>query len=413
MFNKSTSFIFVKGHYYKFRKYSFLAVLFILFSLPWLLNLYFSKMSPKLYILMINPGFLKIIPLVLIILGCLLYLLTVRKGRYWCGFLCPQTIGVFVTQAIENKLKKIIRRKIASYWQKLCYDILLFIILFSLSIITSLHILGLFYPIYHLLFFFTDHAYEIFLIIFFLAILIYILSSHLKTKFCQYICPYARFQSIMISDKTQVVYFDHSRVNLTDGKNDCIDCKMCIKVCPTRIDIREGFQQNCINCGACVDACNKVMKNIKKPIDLIKYASVNQSTKSFQNKGVYSAIVIVLIASIFIGLTVSNQKQIEIFIQNDRNTQTVNQNHEFIKNFYKIKYVNNTKEDLDLVLTSSAHQLILKGHTHFKLVKGASIELPIMAIAKYKDLKMKQFEFYFKFDVSGKTYIKKAKFLSN
>ena len=62
------------------------------------------------------------------------------------------------------------------------------------------------------------------------------------------------------------------------------------------------------------------------------------------------------------------------------------------------------------MLTSSAHQLTLKGHTHFKLVKGASIELPIMAIAKYKDLKMKQFEFYFKFDVSGKTYLKKAKF---
>ena len=69
----------------------------------------------------------------------------------------------------------------------------------------------------------------------------------------------------------------------------------------------------------------------------------------------------VFIASLFIALTVSNQKHIEIFIQNDRNTQTVNQNHEFIKNFYKIKYVNNSKEDLDLVLTSTAHQLILKG----------------------------------------------------
>jgi cytochrome c oxidase accessory protein FixG len=108
----------------------------------------------------------------------------------------------------------------------------------------------------------------------------YLVFARFREQACTFICPYGRFQSTMLDENTMVISYDHKRGEPRgpvhqQGKGDCIDCHLCVAVCPTGIDIRDGIQMECVNCTACIDVCDSVMDKLKRPRGLVRYASLN------------------------------------------------------------------------------------------------------------------------------------------
>jgi cytochrome c oxidase accessory protein FixG len=177
------------------------------------------------------------------------------------------------------------------------------------------------------------------------------------------ICPYGRLQGVMLDANSMVVAYDHKRgeprgkINKKEEQSDlgdCVDCGLCVDVCPTGIDIRNGTQLECVNCTACMDACDSVMEKIKRPEGLIRIDSSNNIEKGIGFKvtsriKVYSAIMIVLIAlSSFILLT---RKDIEASILRMPGKTYIENTNGNVTNLYSLELVNKTFEDLSFVLT--------------------------------------------------------------
>ena len=251
-----------------------------------------------------------------------LFLWTTIAGRLWCGYSCPQTvyteIFLWIEQAIEgdrNKRMKLDKspmsaRKVGiktakhSAW-----------ILFSLW--TGFTLVGFFTPIKDLLAAaqtFDFGPWETFWI-FFYGGFTYLFAGFMREQVCKYMCPYARFQSVMFDADTLIISYDTQRgeprgarkkgVDPKDaGLGDCVNCGVCVQVCPTGIDIRNGLQYECIGCAACIDACDQVMDKIHKPRGLIRYAPADaEKMPLWRFKTVlYSAGLLLVIAAMGWGL---------------------------------------------------------------------------------------------------------------
>jgi cytochrome c oxidase accessory protein FixG len=221
-----------------------------------------------------------------------LFLVTAVAGRVWCGYACPQTVYtevfLWIERRIEGKRSARIRldhqpwnaEKIAKRGAKhLAWGVV--------ALWTGFTFVGYFTPIRQLGFeavTLTLGRWELFWVLFYGAAT-YENAGWLREQVCKYMCPYARFQSAMFDRDTLIVSYDAVRGEprgaaktgaVKSGQSgDCIDCSMCVQVCPTGIDIRKGLQYECIGCAACVDACNGVMDKVGRPRGLIRYATEN------------------------------------------------------------------------------------------------------------------------------------------
>ena len=301
-------------------------------------------------------------------------LFTVAFGRIFCGWICPQTIFMeMVFRRIEfwidgdrgsqMRLEKQkwdaekIRKRILK-WS------IFFIISFLIANIFLAYLIG------------SDELIQLVEepltknISTFIALLIftgvfYFIYVWFREQVCIIACPYGRLQGVLLDDKSIIVAYDHVRGEkeigrakfdkkenrALTGKGDCIDCKQCVNVCPTGIDIRNGTQLECINCTACIDECNVIMEKVNLPKGLIRYASEDEITKKerFQftprMKG-YAAVLFIL-TGIFIGL---------LFLRNDVEAtilrlpgQLFEHKGENISNVYTYKIVNKTAEDFETI----------------------------------------------------------------
>ncbi len=219
-------------------------------------------------------------------------------GRIWCGWLCPQTV-----------LMEMVFRKI-EYWidgdaaeqkaldaappspEKTKKRFLKHGIFFALSFLISNLLLAYIIGSEAWFDLITDppsrHAGGFVAMLAF-TFVFYKIFARFREQACTFICPYGRLQSVLLDDNSIVVAYDHKRgeqrsrlernqpwdQRLAIGKGDCVDCNLCVAVCPTGIDIRNGTQMECVNCTACIDACNSVMHKVKRPPGLIRYASIN------------------------------------------------------------------------------------------------------------------------------------------
>jgi cytochrome c oxidase accessory protein FixG len=271
----------------------------VFYGLPWLewgqrQMVLFDLGARRFYIfgLVLYPQDFIYLTGLLIISALSLFLFTAVAGRLWCGFACPQTVYTEIFMWIEHKIEgdRSARLRLdASPWtfEKVRKKFLKQTVWVAVSLWTGFTFVGYFVPIRELgpeLLAFAG-GWQIFWVLFY-GLATYGNAGFLREQVCKYMCPYARFQSAMFDRDTLIVTYDEARgeprgprVKTVDykakGLGDCIDCTLCVQVCPVGIDIRKGLQYECIGCGLCVDACNTVMDKMHYPKGLIRYSTQN------------------------------------------------------------------------------------------------------------------------------------------
>ncbi|WP_372877736.1 cytochrome c oxidase accessory protein CcoG, partial [Pseudomonas sp.] len=256
----------------------------------------------------------------LIIAAFGLFFITVFAGRVWCGYTCPQSVWTWVFMWVEKVTEGERNQRIkldAAPWSvnKLLRRSAKHGLWLAVSLGTALAFVGYFTPVRELvadLFTFNLGATTAFWLLFFTAAT-YLNAGWLREQVCLHMCPYSRFQSVMFDDNTLIVSYDAARgesrgprkkdsVPQLEGLGDCIDCTICVQVCPTGIDIRDGLQLDCISCGACIDACDTVMDKMGYASGLIRYTSeralAGGKTQLLRPRLVgYAAMLLVMIAA--------------------------------------------------------------------------------------------------------------------
>ncbi|MFK7912459.1 MAG: cytochrome c oxidase accessory protein CcoG [Pseudomonadales bacterium] len=321
----------------------------------------------------------------LIIAAFGLFAVTTVVGRLWCGYTCPQTVWtaiyMWIEQVTEGSRNQRIKLDAAPLsFNKLRRRATKHAMWLVVAFLTGLSFVGYFTPIRTLtvdLFSLDSHGWSLFWVAFFTAAT-YINAGWLREQVCIYMCPYARFQSAMIENKTLIVSYDPARgeprglqkrsvalkAEQLTGRvpteiGDCIDCSLCVQVCPTGIDIRDGLQYQCIGCAHCIDACNEVMTKLDKPKGLIRYTSeyALQGGQGHWLSGRsigYMAATAVMVGALMVALFARETVSVEI--TRDRSTMFNISSEGVVSNSYSFKLINKTDHasDYRIQLSDSA-----------------------------------------------------------
>ena len=368
---------FVTGFYQNIRVISMYAFLALFLILPWIRYhgrqaIWFDVPSQHYYIFgltFLTQDFYFIAAFALIA-AFTLFMVTVYAGRVWCGYACPQTIWTHMFQYVEklvigDRNKRIKFDKEPMSVSKAFKRFLIYFIWFVFSMITATTFVSYvsgteaLYGSWQMIGFipFPDWSTWIWVSIFIFAFATYVNAGYMREQMCIQICPYGRFQSVMFDKDTLVVSYDYergeprgARKKGTNPENlgDCIECQMCVQVCPTGIDIRDGLQVACIQCAACVDACNEIMDKVGYPRGLIRYTTERQlvekeSTRVFSPRlFAYLALLAILCGGVIYALT--DRVPLEIDIRRDRNQLSSINADGMIENSYVVKLTNKTQE---------------------------------------------------------------------
>ena len=318
--------------------------------------------------------------ILLLISAYSLFLFTAVAGRLWCGYACPQTvyteIFLWIERGIEGDRVAQMRldngglsiRKIALKSAKHGAWI-------ALSLWTGFTFVGYFTAIGDLgreVITSTLGPWEMFWLIFY-GFATYGNAGWMREQVCKYMCPYARFQGVMFDRDTLVVAYDEargeprgSRSKKADAKalgiGDCVDCEICVQVCPTGIDIRQGQQYECIGCTACIDGCNQVMDKMGYAPGLIRYASLNGVSQQLGWKEmirrvfrprilVYTAVLWTII--IAAGVSLYLRIPVKVDVIRDRNALSRELAGGLIENVYRLQIMNTQERPRRLVITAS------------------------------------------------------------
>ncbi len=295
-------------------------------------------------------------------------LFTAAFGRLFCGWACPQTIFMeMVFRRIEYWIEGDAnerRRLDQSSWDahKIGIKFLKHAIFYTISfIIANLflsYIIGI-KELYHIVTSPLSQHLGGFIMLLIFSFVFYFVFAVMREQICLVVCPYGRLQSVLLDKDSIVVAYDNVRgeprgkLNSSESLGDCIDCKLCVQVCPTGIDIRNGTQLECINCAACIDACDQVMTKVKKPTGLIRYASMNQIVNKIGFRFTpriigYTIVFIILAGSVITGLVL--RPSVEATVLRSPGMLYQKQEDGSITNLYNLNLVNKTFVDVPITL---------------------------------------------------------------
>lgn len=282
----------VSGRFQRLRVVGNAVLLAAYFLTPWLnwgerQLVWFDLPERQFHVLHMTfwPQDFFLLAFLLIISAFGLFMVTVFAGRVWCGYTCPQTVWtqmfVWIESRFEGSRHQRIRLDSApmtpSKWLRKSAKHLSW---GTLAWLTGLTFVGYFTPIRELMldFFTGDAGFQAYLWTSIFAVLTYLNAGWMREKVCLHMCPYARFQSVMFDEDTKIVSYNPARGEPRGKKNAgaCIDCDLCVQVCPTGIDIRDGLQYECIGCALCIDACDSVMDKVGQDRGLISYTTENE-----------------------------------------------------------------------------------------------------------------------------------------
>lgn len=404
----------IKGRFSNFRRLAVVVLLGLFYIMPWVTwddrqAVLFDLPARKFYIfgLTLWPQDFIYLALLLIILAVSLFFFTAIAGRVWCGFACPQTVWteafIWIEQRIEGNRGQ--RMKLdKSPWtaDKIFKKTAKQFLWITLALYTGYTFVGYFVDIRDLsvnLATFTAGPWEWFWVLFY-GFATYGNAGFMREQVCKYMCPYARFQSSMFDQDTLIVTYDPERGEPRGprrrgtepralGLGDCIDCTMCVQVCPTGIDIRKGLQYECIACAACIDACDSVMDKMEYPRGLIRYSTEN----ALEHKRyylwrprtiVYSVILVAFLAGLVSSLAMT--QPVIMDVMRDRNTLYRDIGRAGIENSYTMRVVNKHNRDHTYrISVSGLDGIMIRTDTEFSVPAESVHTLPVSVTAPHEE----------------------------
>ncbi|MEH6581953.1 MAG: cytochrome c oxidase accessory protein CcoG [Halioglobus sp.] len=358
----------MEGFYQRLRLFTGWPLLVGYFLLPWLSwdgrqAVLFDLPERKFHILGLTfwPQDFPMLAFLLIIAAFALFTVTVFAGRVWCGYTCPQTVWTSIFMWLEqhtegSRLQRIKLDKAPWSLQKVFKKTAKHSSWLFVAFATGMTFVGYFYPMRQLsleLVTFSTGQWQILWTVFFTCAT-YINAGWLREQVCIYMCPYARFQSVMFDQDTLIVSYDGGRGEARGSRKrgadykaenlgDCIDCELCVQVCPTGIDIRNGLQYECIGCALCIDACNSIMDKMEYPRGLIRYTSEHQleggTTHWIRPRVIGYLLVLCLMVGVF-SYRVLTRIPVELTVIRDRTELFVTTDDGKIENIYTLQLVN-------------------------------------------------------------------------
>ena len=398
----------VKGIFQTLRNLAVVVLLGIFYFLPWLRwdgrqAVLFDLPVRQFHIFGLTfwPQDFFLLAVLLVIAALTLFFFTALAGRLWCGYACPQTVWTEAFLRIErwfegDRPKQMKLDKAPWTGEKILRKTGKHTAWALFALFTGLTFVGYFSPIAELIprfFTFDTGAWETFWILFY-GFATWGNAGFMREQVCIYMCPYARFQSAMFDKDTLIISYDEERGEPrgprkrgTDtkakGLGDCIECTLCVQVCPTGIDIRDGLQYQCIGCSACVDVCDEVMDKMGYPRGLVRYTTENamagKPAKILRPRVLlYGALLLVLMAGFVYG--VSARSPVGIDVIRDRNVLYRDLPDGQVENVYTLKLTNRHTDTRHFEISVSGlegAQLAWQEGDYIEVPAGRVIEFPI------------------------------------
>ena len=380
----------ISGVFQKIRSWSLWALMLGYFGTAWLnwgdrQAVLFDLPERKFHILGMTfwPQDFVLLSSILIICAFGLFTITNLAGRIWCGYTCPQSAWSFIFMWIEERAEGTRNARIkldkepmsATKFRKKAIKHIGWIVV---AVWTGVTFVGYFTPIRELVpdfFTLNINGWALFWILFF-GIATYINAGWMREQVCIYMCPYARFQSVMYDNDTLAVSYDYNRGEPRGKRSkkvenqeeqaklgDCVDCSLCVQVCPVGIDIRDGLQYQCIGCALCIDACDSIMEKLDKPKGLIRYTTENnlegKKTHIMRPRLFgYAAVLITMMGALT--YTIATRTPFQLDIERDRGQLYQLTANDTVRNSYTLKMIN---------MAQAPHTYLLKmeGLEHYKM----------------------------------------------
>lgn len=376
----------ITGRFTQWRWFWLVATQLFFYGMPWFewhdrQMLLFDLVHRKFYIfgfIFLPQDFIYLTAL-LLMSAFGLFVWTSIGGRLWCGYSCPQTvyteIFLWVEKWVEGDRLARIKldngpmdlRRLRIKWTK-------HLIWIAIALWTGFTFVGYFTPIRELtcsVLTLGTGPWETFWILFY-GFATYGNAGWMREQVCKYMCPYARFQSAMFDPDTLIISYDAergeprgSRKKHEDykaaGKGDCIDCQLCVQVCPVGIDIRNGLQYECIACGACIDACDSIMDKMGYERGLVRYTTENALIHKYPEKEIikhiarprvilYSTVFLLVMTGVVISLVV--KLPIKLNVSRDRNGLVRETDEGLLENSYQLQLQNTDEKPHRFVVTA-------------------------------------------------------------
>ncbi|MCG2583996.1 cytochrome c oxidase accessory protein CcoG [Massilia sp. TS11] len=375
----------ISGRFTRLRWLCLILTQIVFYGFPWLTwndrqAVLFDLVNRKFYIfgLVLWPQDFIYLAVLLIICAYGLFLVTAVAGRVWCGFACPQTVYTEIFLWIERKLEGPRSARIAldrAPWSvnKLARRGTKHLVWIALGLWTGFTFVGFFTPIHTLGAEIFNHSlgpWETWWILFY-SFATYGNAGWMREQVCKYMCPYARFQSSMFDKDSLLITYDVERGEprgamrkgeKASGNGDCIDCSLCVQVCPTGIDIRKGLQYECIGCASCIDACNSVMDKVGFPRGLVRYATDNGMKNRWTDQQmikralrprvlIYTAILGLIILAFFTSLAL--RKPVKMDVIRDRGSMGRIVEDDRVENVYRLQIMNTSERAQRFTISAS------------------------------------------------------------
>lgn len=439
----------VSGRFAKWRWVIVFITQLVFYGLPWLQwgqrqIVLFDLGARRFYIfdLVLYPQDFIYLTGLLIVSALSLFLFTAVAGRLWCGYACPQTVYTEIFLWIERKTEgdRSARMRLdagSMSWAKFSRKGLKHFIWLSLALWTGFTFVGYFTPIRDLaaeVMALTMGPWEIFWVGFY-GFATYGNAGFMREQVCKHMCPYARFQSAMFDKDTLIVTYDEKRGEPRGARSRkadlsqlnlgaCVDCTLCVQVCPTGIDIRKGLQYECIGCAACIDVCDTVMDKMGYPRGLVKYTTQNALTLQYTGvqmlKRTFRPRVLVytgILAVIVIAMLASLEMRIpfKVNVVRDRGVMARLVTGGQIENLYRLQLMNATETAQTYRIDAGGLKgLTIASETNFSVEPTASrwVVLRLRAPAEGMSGGSHPVQFVIESTTSGRKLVEKSTFFA-